>query len=483
MKLLIVGDSFAADWSVSDHSYQGWPQLLKKTFDIDNLAQAGCGQYRILQQLKSCSDLDQYSWIIICHTTPTRVHTKQHPVHCVGSLHQNCDLIFSDIEFHTNRQKKPSAALISARDFFIYHYDETHQNDMYRLIINEIDRIVHGRSVIVVDNFAQLDKKNYKNYLNFNDITTVIPGHINHCSRQGNIDICQRILDIVLPTFDCLPNMQVPSMRLANLQYLSPDDPNDTKLNTNYSYQIDYSFNSRGFRDHEWPQRGLQDAIWCVGDSATLGIGSPYSHSWPVQLEKKSQKRTMKIAMAGASNDWIARQAENILQNIQPKTLVIHWSYLHRNEFSCQEILQKRWEIFYNNVRDPSWPPCAYQDHKQLPQSILEEIQNHHIFDHVVTDEQRRNPSPHPRPAQDDAEHTIALIKHLESIKGASMIIHSVIPGFAISAEANEIFCEQIQQLSINFVPEFDVVDWARDQIHYDVRTSQQFVSKICELI
>ena len=53
MKVLVVGDSFAADWSVKHKNSVGWPNLLAKDFDVTNLAQAGVSEYKIYQQVLS----------------------------------------------------------------------------------------------------------------------------------------------------------------------------------------------------------------------------------------------------------------------------------------------------------------------------------------------------------------------------------------------------------------------------------------------
>jgi len=101
-----------------------------------------------------------------------------------------------------------------------------------------------------------------------------------------------------------------------------------------YKHDIEYCYNSRGFRDKEWPvtTQELQDSVWCIGDSFTVGTGSPLSHTWPQVLEKSIQHRCINVGMDGASNEWITRQALNIIHQIQPRNIVILWSYLHRRE-------------------------------------------------------------------------------------------------------------------------------------------------------
>ena len=52
-KLLICGDSFAADWQVKYPQGQGWCNLITQYYHVTNVAQAGCSEYRIYQQFLS----------------------------------------------------------------------------------------------------------------------------------------------------------------------------------------------------------------------------------------------------------------------------------------------------------------------------------------------------------------------------------------------------------------------------------------------
>jgi hypothetical protein len=97
-KILIIGDSFSSDWSKKYKDYPGWPNLLAQDFDMTNLSQPGCSEFRILKQLKSV-DLNEYDFVIISHTSPSRIYTRQHPIHSGDPLHSESDLIFTDIEY------------------------------------------------------------------------------------------------------------------------------------------------------------------------------------------------------------------------------------------------------------------------------------------------------------------------------------------------------------------------------------------------
>lgn len=121
-----------------------------------------------------------------------------------------------------------------------------------------------------------------------------------------------------------------------------------------YPYDVDYSFNSRGYRDHEWPDSSeeLTNAIWCFGDSFTVGVGSPVEFSWPSVLGRKVNKRCINVSMDGASNDWISRRVSDVIKTIQPSKIVVLWSYFHRREKQNNNLTDEARRIFYDNTSD-----------------------------------------------------------------------------------------------------------------------------------
>jgi len=116
-----------------------------------------------------------------------------------------------------------------------------------------------------------------------------------------------------------------------------------------YPHKVKYSYNSRGFRDTEWPEslQELQDAAWCVGDSFTVGIGSPFDHTWTQVLARRSKKRTINISMDGASNDWIYRRALQIHQEVNPRIMIVMWSYTHRREHPDTTLSDEQRRIYH----------------------------------------------------------------------------------------------------------------------------------------
>jgi hypothetical protein len=199
-----------------------------------------------------------------------------------------------------------------------------------------------------------------------------------------------------------------------------------------YPHPVEYQCNSRGFRDSEWPNSidELKNAIWCLGDSFTVGIGSPLEHTWAWQLSKLSDQRVINISMDGASNQWISRTAKKIIGSVAPKQMAIMWTYTHRREHHnsllsdehrrlhfIKSTPQQDWDNFlyckndvepgaqrlvqftipnfynldidsiWNKIKGQDWPaepPTTVTEFNALPQWILSEIKNlHDCFDTI----------------------------------------------------------------------------------------------------
>lgn len=117
----------------------------------------------------------------------------------------------------------------------------------------------------------------------------------------------------------------------------------------NYPYQVEYQYNSRGFRDQEWPENfdQLQDAVWCIGDSFTVGVGSPIENTWPRVVAKTLNARIINVSMDGSSNEWIARRTVDIFNAIKPNRIIVMWSYFHRRESENQSLNDEQRRIEY----------------------------------------------------------------------------------------------------------------------------------------
>ena len=145
--------------------------------------------------------------------------------------------------------------------------------------------------------------------------------------------------------------------------------------------------------------------------------------------------------MDGASNNWIARKAIEILKTINPYALVIHWSYTQRRELTI----------------------------------------NQTVVDHYEFDEERRQWFGD-NTEEENLQNLVDCCQAVESANNNSIIIHSVIPEFVWEGY-NAIADQRLKSLSIKYIPEFKKLDLARDGCHYDILTSQYFVDKITKLL
>jgi hypothetical protein len=219
---------------------------------------------------------------------------------------------------------------------------------------------------------------------------------------------------------------------LTELGIDSYDQCLDKNFFESYPHRVFYFFNSRGFRDVEWPEN-IGNNIWCVGDSFTVGLGQPFEHIWPQQIQTLIDDTVINVSLNGASNDWIARKVLYILKNADPKAILIQWSYLHRRENKNESLL----------------------------------------------DEQRLM---HHDPADtDDVGNLLKNVLMVEKEKGNIPIVYSFIPNFyniKQDSNDNEIIYKHLVDNNVIFFPNFDPIDKARDSHHYGEHTALMYATK-----
>jgi hypothetical protein len=204
-----------------------------------------------------------------------------------------------------------------------------------------------------------------------------------------------------------------------------------------YTKFIVYKFNELGYRDEEWPEN-IDNCVWAIGDSFTVGIGQPFEETWPQLVQTKLQTRVINISMNGASATWIARRAKFIIDNFNPKTILIQWSYVHRRE-------------------DPD--ASKLDEDRALPVDPLDVA---------------------------DFENLTANIMLVESIKLSTVVIHSFIPKF-FDGENDlpkaTVLYNMLDTSNILYFPPPDQADVARDGYHYDILTSTHYANSYVNLL
>ena len=192
MKILICGDSFAADWSVKYSDYPGWPNLLAQVHNVTNLAQAGVSEYKIWKQLSS-ANLSKFDCVILSHTSPFRLPTELHPDHYKDPLHKDCDLIYLDIKHSKDK------SLQSVVEYFEKFFVPEYAIFVHKLIIeHEINFLESFKGkVIHVTNLQQdFDFAEHK-FISFEKIFEEHKGLVNHFGEQGNQVVLETVLKAI----------------------------------------------------------------------------------------------------------------------------------------------------------------------------------------------------------------------------------------------------------------------------------------------
>ena len=194
--ILIIGDSFAADWTVKYPNQIGWPNLLSRDYLVTNLAKAGIGEFKVWKQIQSINNLNNYDLILISHCSPWRLSTLRHPIHCNDILHGDSDLIFADIEYHINLTKSPSKELKVAYDFFKYHFDKEYHDEVCRVFRQHINNYLRDCNSLIL-NFRNPKFDTEQNVLDFSQVFVDNPGQINHLSDIGNNIVYNKIISYI----------------------------------------------------------------------------------------------------------------------------------------------------------------------------------------------------------------------------------------------------------------------------------------------
>lgn len=181
-----------------------------------------------------------------------------------------------------------------------------------------------------------------------------------------------------------------------------------------------YNFNSLGYRTAD-EYTGTE--ILAVGDSFTLGLGVNIEDTWPAQLSALLNYPVLNFSLNGASNDWIARRATELLDFFKPKVLIVHYSFSHRRERPF-----------------PDW-----QDNERTECE----------------------------PIYTDDENFINWQTNFKKISNLGVpVVHSFIPNW-------HTLPVDYDSLGLNVVPPINIIDVARDGFHYGVRTNQLLATNL----
>lgn len=173
MKICICGDSFSYD-------SKGWPRLLNAK--ITNHSQNGVGEYKIYKQI---FDLDQtFDYIIVCHTSPWRLHTLHHPIHSNNPERPANDFMLNDLAFYKSKSNEVEK---------IYNHIQSYTDWDY--VKNIYDMLVEKTLLIKNTIHLTFHHPDDTNMIpnNYYDVWQKFPGNVNHLNMTGNEIVAKRI--------------------------------------------------------------------------------------------------------------------------------------------------------------------------------------------------------------------------------------------------------------------------------------------------
>jgi hypothetical protein len=189
-KILICGDSFAADWSVK-YPGHGWPTMLAQDYRVTNVAQAGCSEYKIHCQLHD-KKITDYAAVIIWHTGPYRIPVTQHPVHHGDRLHHHSDLLYSDIK----AQAEQRSDLDCIVEFYEKYFDTAAAEFTHNLICEHIEIRTHNHPCVIHAHAMPWDGLyKFRSVIDFQSTFDQHRGLINHFTDNGNQIVYNKIKD------------------------------------------------------------------------------------------------------------------------------------------------------------------------------------------------------------------------------------------------------------------------------------------------
>jgi hypothetical protein len=186
-------------------------------------------------------------------------------------------------------------------------------------------------------------------------------------------------------------------------------------------HPIHYQFNEIGFRTKSISNFTGHE-ILAVGDSFTLGLGVNPQDRWTDQLELLLGYPVLNFSLNGASNDWISRKINNLLQVFTPRCIIIHWTFSHRREKNLPE--------WHDNERTECEP--GYNEQENLSNWL----------------------------------------KNFQSVK-FSKVIHSAIPNWHDNFDYSQ----------YPVLPPVNQIDLARDGFHYGPLTHLDLAQKFTNLL
>ena len=191
---------------------------------------------------------------------------------------------------------------------------------------------------------------------------------------------------------------------------------------------VSYQFNQVGFRTHS-VDKFKHNAILVLGDSFTMGLGNNLPDRYTDILEQSLLHQVLNFSLNGASNDWIARKLQQLLQLFQPRAIIVHYTFSHRRERP-----QTDWHDDERTECEPLYS------------------------------------------SQENYQNWFANFQTIQALAGDTKLVHSFISNWHDQPV-------DYAELGADLIPPMTQLDFARDGFHYGPRTHLELANKITSLL
>jgi hypothetical protein len=210
-----------------------------------------------------------------------------------------------------------------------------------------------------------------------------------------------------------------------------------------------------------------------------VGVGSPFDHTWPQVLQARTGIRTINVSMDGASNEWIVRKINRLINTVAPTTIVALWSYFHRREDTDVTKSDEERKVYggrssdeedYNNFMHCINSTKQHKSTTQIVNFTIPDAQS--CYDLQLTWANFRGPD---WPIQ-APKNSIEFNRLPEFVKVEIIESLDVDAQFQSLLKRNDMFDNYKQIENILEVPRLDL---ARDGHHFDINTSNWLVNQL----
>lgn len=193
-RILIVGDSFSSEQLSGEF---GWPALLRKQYNIDNMSAPGIGEYKILQKLIA-SGIGKYDLVIVSHTSPNRLHCETNPLYPSSHVYHRSDIIFADAEYKS-KQNPIAKSLV---DYFEHVFDVEYYKFIHSCCCREIDQLTKNVPTLHITHFDWTGLYEFAGMTNFYKLWLKNRGQYSHYNKVANEIIFKELTLLIQRSFD-----------------------------------------------------------------------------------------------------------------------------------------------------------------------------------------------------------------------------------------------------------------------------------------